>query len=71
MLHRESLKLIPIDEPLPKDGSVTCFLVFHQLTRKHLALLVDVVSGFKSFSEAPHLARKCGTRRSDSSIRAL
>jgi hypothetical protein len=28
---------------------------------KHLALLVDVVSRFKSFSEAPHLAWKCGT----------
>jgi hypothetical protein len=32
---------------------------------KHLALLTDVVSGFKSFSEAPCLAQKCGTRRSD------
>jgi hypothetical protein len=35
-----------------------------------LALLKDVVSEFKSFSKAPCLARKCGTRRSDS-IRAL
>jgi hypothetical protein len=26
-----------------------------------LAILVDVVSGFKSFSEAPCLARMCGT----------
>jgi hypothetical protein len=47
------------------------FLVFHSQMRKHLALLADVVSGFKSFSEAPRLARRCGTRRSDSSIRAL
>jgi hypothetical protein len=38
---------------------------------KHLALLTDVVSGFKSFSEVPCLARKCGTHRSDSPIRAL
>jgi hypothetical protein len=35
---------------------LVCFLVFHQLTRKHLVLLTDVVSGFKSFSEAPCLA---------------
>jgi hypothetical protein len=28
---------------------LVCFLVFYQLTRKHLALLTDVVSGFKSF----------------------
>jgi hypothetical protein len=48
-----------------------CFLVFHRLTRKHLVLLVDVVSEFKSFSEAPRLARKCGARRSDSHVRAL
>jgi hypothetical protein len=26
-----------------------CLLVFHRLTRKHLALLLDVVSKFKSF----------------------
>jgi hypothetical protein len=39
--------------------------------RKHLVLLSDVVSGFKSFSEAPHLARKCGTYRSESPVRAL
>jgi hypothetical protein len=38
---------------------------------KHLALLVDVVFGFKSFSEAPHLAWKSGTRRTDSPVRAL
>jgi hypothetical protein len=34
---------------------LVCFLVFHWLTRKHLALLVDAVSRFKSFSEAPDL----------------
>jgi hypothetical protein len=50
---------------------LVCFLVFHLLTGKHLALLVDVVSEFKSFSEAPHLAWKCGTRRSDNPVRAL
>jgi hypothetical protein len=33
--------------------------------------LADVVFGFKSFSEAPHLARKCGIHRSDSPVRAL
>jgi hypothetical protein len=36
-----------------------------------MALLVNVVFGFKSFSEVPHLAWKCDTRRSDSPIRAL
>jgi hypothetical protein len=36
-----------------------------------MALLMDVVSGFKSFSEAPRLAWKCGTRGSDSPVRAL
>jgi hypothetical protein len=39
--------------------------------RKHLALLMDVASEFKSFSEAPHLAQKSGTHMSDSPIRAL
>jgi hypothetical protein len=29
------------------------------------------VPEFKSFSEAPFLARKCGTHRSDSPVRAL
>jgi hypothetical protein len=48
-----------------------CFLVFYWLMGKYLALLTDVVSGFKSFSEAPCLARKCGTHRSDSPVRAL
>jgi hypothetical protein len=51
--------------------TLVSFLVFHQLTRRHLALLTDVVSGVKSFSEAPRLAWKCGTRRSDSPVRAL
>jgi hypothetical protein len=53
---------------LPK---LVCFLVFYQLTGKHLALLTDVVSRFKSFSEAPWLVWKCGTRRSDSPVRDL
>jgi hypothetical protein len=48
-----------------------CFLVFHRMMGKHLPLLTDVMSGFKSFSEAPRLAWKCGTRRSDSPVRAL
>jgi hypothetical protein len=51
--------------------TLVCFLVFHQLTRKHLALHADVVSRFNSISEALCLPRKCGTRRSDSPIRAL
>jgi hypothetical protein len=50
---------------------LVCFLVFHLLTGKHLALLADVVSKFKSFSEASRLARKCGTRKSVSPVRAL
>jgi hypothetical protein len=48
-----------------------CFHVFYRLMGKHLALLADVVSGFKSFSEAPCLAQKCGTCRSDSPIKAF
>jgi hypothetical protein len=48
-----------------------CFLVFYQLMGKYLALSADMVSGFKSFGEAPRLARKCGTHRSDNPIRAL
>jgi hypothetical protein len=36
-----------------------------------LAFLTDMVSGFKSFSEAPCLAWKCGTHRSDNPVRAL
>jgi hypothetical protein len=35
---------------------LVCFLVFHRLIGKQLALLADMVSGFKSFSEAPCLA---------------
>jgi hypothetical protein len=50
---------------------LVCFLVFHQLMRKHLVILADVVSGCTTFSEAPHLAWKCGTHRSDSPVRAL
>jgi hypothetical protein len=50
---------------------LVCFLVFHRLTGKHLALLTDMVSGFKSFSEAPWPTQKCGTRRTDSPVRAL
>jgi hypothetical protein len=51
--------------------TLVCLLVFHWLTGKHLALLTDVMSGFKSFSDAPCLARKCGTHRSDSLVRSL
>jgi hypothetical protein len=50
---------------------LVCFLVFHRVTRKHFVLLEDVVFGFKSFSEAPHLTWKCGTHRCGSPIRAL
>jgi hypothetical protein len=51
--------------------TLVCQLVFHQLMRKHLSSLTDVVSKFKSFSEAPCLARMCGTRKSDNLVRAL
>jgi hypothetical protein len=47
------------------------FLVFYWSMGKHLALLTDVMSKFNSFTEAPRLARKCHTRRSDSHVRAL
>jgi hypothetical protein len=50
---------------------LVCFLIFYRLMGKHLALFADVVSEFKSFSEAPCLARKCGTRMSNSPVRAL
>jgi hypothetical protein len=50
---------------------LVCFLIFYRPTGKHLALLMDVVSGLKSFNEAPRLAQKCGTHRSDSPIRAF
>jgi hypothetical protein len=36
--------------------TLVCFLVFDRVMRKHLVLLTDVVSMFKSISEAPHLA---------------
>jgi hypothetical protein len=36
-----------------------------------MVILTDVVSECITFSEAPHLAWKCGTRMSDSPIRAL
>jgi hypothetical protein len=51
--------------------TLVCFLVFYWPTGKHLALLTYVVSEFESFSEDRRLAWKCGTRRSDSPIRAL
>jgi hypothetical protein len=51
--------------------TLVCFLVFRQLTRKHLVILTDVVSGCITFNEAPRLAWKCGTRRGDSPVRAL
>jgi hypothetical protein len=59
--------------PRSSSGLLTlvCFLVFRWLAGKHLALLANVVSEFKSFSEALCLARKCGTRRSDSPVRTL
>jgi hypothetical protein len=44
---------------------LVCFLVFYRLMGKHLALLTNVMSGVKYFSEAQCLAWKCGTRRSD------
>jgi hypothetical protein len=50
---------------------LVCFLVLHRLAGNYLTLLTDVVSGFKSFSEALHLVWKCSTRRSDSHVRAL
>jgi hypothetical protein len=60
-----------ISHSLTASLTLVCFLAFYRLMGKHLALLTDVVSGFKSFSEAPCLARKCGTCRSDSLVRAL
>jgi hypothetical protein len=50
---------------------LVCIVIFHRLARKHLVLHADVVSWLKSYSEAPHLTWKCGTRRSDIPIRAL
>jgi hypothetical protein len=51
--------------------TLVCFLVFRRLTRKHLVILMDMVSRLNAFSEAPCLAQKCGTHKSDSPIRAL
>jgi hypothetical protein len=51
--------------------TLVCFLVFYRLTGKHLTLLTNMVSKFKSYSEAPHLEPTCGTHWSDSPIRAL
>jgi hypothetical protein len=50
---------------------VGVFPCIYQPTGKHLTLLAVMVSRFESFSEAPRLAWKCGTRKSDSPIRAL
>jgi hypothetical protein len=50
---------------------LVCFLVFYRLMGKHLALPADMVFGFESFSEAPCLAQKCDTPKSDSPVRAL
>jgi hypothetical protein len=36
-----------------------------------MVIVTDVVSRCITFSEAPCLAWKCGTRRSDSPVRAL
>jgi hypothetical protein len=62
--------LIPLDCTYCSMGYLSN-LVFYRPTGKHLALLTNVVSGFKSFGEDPHLAWKCGTRWSDSPVRAL
>jgi hypothetical protein len=35
-----------------------------------LVVLTNVVSGFNSFNEAPRLAWKCGTHRSEGPVRA-
>jgi branched-subunit amino acid transport protein len=51
--------------------TMTCFLLFYRPMGTLLALLTDVVSRFKSFSESPCLAWKCGTSRSDTPIRDL
>jgi hypothetical protein len=51
--------------------ALVCFLVFRRLARKHLVMLADMVSGCITFNEAPHLAQKCGTYRSDSLVKAL
>jgi hypothetical protein len=63
--------LVDYSRSLSDLPTLVCYRVIHRLTRKHLALLTNVVSGFKSFGEAPHLAWKCDTRSSDSLVRAL
>jgi hypothetical protein len=50
---------------------VPLVLSFYRLTRKRLVILTDVVPGCITLSEAPRLARTCGTRGSDSPVRAL
>jgi hypothetical protein len=50
---------------------LVCFLIFRWLTRKDLVILMDMVSGCITFSNAPRLAQKCGTHRSDNPVRAL
>jgi hypothetical protein len=54
-----------------RAAKLVYYHVFCRLTGKHLPLLADVVSGFKSFSEAPRLARKCGTHKSGSPVSAM
>jgi hypothetical protein len=50
---------------------LVCFLIFHWLMRKHLVILMEVVSGCITFNDASRLTRKCGIRRSDGHVRAL
>jgi hypothetical protein len=64
-----------VDYSSPRSSSalstLVCFLIFYRAMGKHLALLADMVSRFKSFSEAPRLPQKCGTHRSDSPVMTL
>jgi hypothetical protein len=71
VVYLSSRQIIPTPHSLSGLPTLVCFLVYHRLTRKYLALLMDVVLRFKSFSEAPRLVQKCGTRRSDSPVWAL
>jgi hypothetical protein len=50
---------------------LVCVLIFQRLMWKHLVILVDMVSGCITFSEASRLAQKCGTHRSDSPVSAV
>jgi hypothetical protein len=53
-------------------GGLTHLLVVIDKFTKWIEVMhLGVVYGFKSFSEAPRLARKCGTHRSDNHVRAL